>query len=287
MEREIVANYVDIVNRRIFPCRFKWIDKRISSIEHLDFTVSNYILPGFIDAHVHIESSLLAPSEFARMAVTHGTIATVSDPHEIGNVLGVHGVEFMLENARDVPFHFHFGAPSCVPATKFETAGASIDVLDIDLLLQNKEIHYLAEMMNFPGVIYHEEEVMAKLALANKYGKPIDGHAPGLTGEDAVKYFREGPSTDHECFSLEEALEKLRLGVKIIIREGSAARNYQALSPLIKYFPDQLMFCSDDKHPDTLIDGHINQIVARAVNEDHDIFNVLKIEMELPTASCF
>ena len=235
-----------------------------------------YILPGFIDAHVHIESSLLIPSEFARLAVVHGTIATVSDPHEIANVCGLPGVEFMIRNGRTVPFHFNFGAPSCVPATRFETAGATLDAAKVEQLLASDDIKYLSEMMNFPGVLDKDPEVMAKIAAARRLGKPVDGHAPGLRGQQAQTYIAAGISTDHECFTAEEALDKLKYGMKILIREGSAARNFDALIPLLNDYPDQMMFCSDDKHPDSLVAGHINDLCARAVAKGIDVFKVLK-----------
>ena len=235
-----------------------------------------YILPGFIDAHVHIESSLLIPSEFARLAVVHGTIATVSDPHEIANVSGLPGVEFMIRNGRTVPFHFNFGAPSCVPATRFETAGATLDAAKVEQLLASDDIKYLSEMMNFPGVLAKDPEVMAKIAAAQRLGKPIDGHAPGLRGQQAADYIAAGISTDHEAFTAEEALDKLKYGMKILIREGSAARNFDALIPLLNDYPDQMMFCSDDKHPDSLLAGHINTLCARAVAKGIDVFKVLK-----------
>jgi adenine deaminase len=235
-----------------------------------------FILSGFIDAHVHIESSMLIPSEFARLAVVHGTVATVSDPHEIANVCGMKGVEFMIENGRTVPFKFYFGAPSCVPATTFETAGAVLDANDVNELMMRDEILYLSEMMNFPGVLNGDEEVMKKIASAKKYNKPIDGHAPGLSGEEAKKYIEAGISTDHECFTKEEALDKLKYGMKIIIREGSAAKNFEALIDLLNDYPDMIMFCSDDKHPDSLVEGHINQLCARAVAKGIDVFKVLQ-----------
>lgn len=238
-------------------------------------TCHSYLLPGFVDAHVHIESSLLVPSEFARMAVLHGTVGTISDPHEIANVCGLEGIEFMLNNAAQVPFHFFFGAPSCVPATAFETAGARLDADDVDRLLQRNDIWYLAEMMNYPGVLQGDPEVMAKIASAKKWGKPADGHAPGLRGEDAHRYAAAGLSTDHECFTLEEALDKLAAGMHIQIREGSAARNFDALHPLLKSHPEKVMFCSDDKHPDSLLEGHINRLVKRALALGYDIFDVL------------
>lgn len=275
MEGTIQAQFVDIRNKSIYPVRLTWAGGKIESLERETHTESRFLLPGFVDAHVHVESSMLVPSEFARLAVRHGTVATVSDPHEIANVLGVAGVEYMLENAGKVPFKFNFGAPSCVPATAFETAGARIDAAGVEALLRRDEIRYLAEMMNYPGVLNGDEEVLAKLAAAKKLGKPADGHAPGLRGEQAVQYIAAGISTDHECFSYEEALYKLQQGMKILIREGSAARNFDALIDLLPQFPNSIMFCSDDKHPDDLLEGHINQLAARAVAHGCDVFDVL------------
>ncbi|WP_234733128.1 adenine deaminase [Tellurirhabdus bombi] len=235
-----------------------------------------YLLPGFVDAHVHIESSMLTPAQFARLAVVHGTVATVSDPHEIGNVLGIKGVEYMIADGKRVPFKFCFGAPSCVPATTFETAGATISVQDVEQLLGMKEIGYLAEMMNFPGVLHQDADVMAKIALAKAFNKPVDGHAPGLRGDEAQRYMDAGIETDHECFTYEEGLDKVQRGMHILIREGSAAKNFDALIPLLADFPDKIMFCSDDKHPDNLIVGHINELVRRALANGQELFNVLR-----------
>ncbi|WP_266364354.1 adenine deaminase [Tellurirhabdus rosea] len=235
-----------------------------------------YLLPGFVDAHVHVESSMLTPAQFARLAVTHGTVATVSDPHEIGNVLGVAGVEYMIEDGKRVPFKFCFGAPSCVPATTFETAGATIDVADVRRLLEMPEIGYLAEMMNFPGVLHGDPDVLAKIAAARALGKPVDGHAPGLRGGDAQRYIDAGMTTDHECFTYEEGLDKARRGLHILIREGSAAKNFEALIPLLADFPEQIMFCSDDKHPDSLVVNHIDELVRRALAKGHDLFDTLR-----------
>lgn len=278
----ITGNLVDIHQQKIYPAEVIVERERITAIHNLESLPANgrnpecYILPGFIDSHVHIESSMLIPSEFARLAVVHGTVATVSDPHEIANVGGMKGVEYMIENGKTVPFKFHFGAPSCVPATSFETAGAVISPDDIEELMQRKEILYLSEMMNFPGVLNQDEEVMKKIASAKKHNKPVDGHAPGLRGDLAKKYINAGISTDHECFTSEEALDKLKYGMKIIIREGSAAKNFEALIGLLNDHEDMMMFCSDDKHPDSLVDGHINQLCARAVARGIDIFKVLK-----------
>jgi adenine deaminase len=267
---------VDIVNRRIFKGRVHAKNGKIVKITETDVPSNVYLLPGLIDAHVHIESSMLIPSEFARLAVPHGTVATVSDPHEIANVLGYDGVRFMIENGKRVPFKFFFGAPSCVPATPFESAGAVIDSGEIEKLMQDKDIYYLAEMMNFPGVLHKDDEVMKKLAAARKYQKPVDGHAPGLKGDDARAYAAAGISTDHECFTMEEALDKIDAGMKIQIREGSAAKNFDALIDLVKTHPDKVMFCSDDKHPDNLTDSHINKLVAKAINLGYDEFDVLR-----------
>lgn len=270
------GNLVDIPARRIFPAEVTVDDGRISFIQEIPGGAEGYLLPGFVDAHVHVESSMLIPSEFARLAVTHGTVATVSDPHEIANVLGVEGVEYMIANGMQVPFHFFFGAPSCVPATTFETAGAHIDAEATGRLLANPDIGYLAEMMNFPGVLNGDPEVLAKIAHAHRLGKPVDGHAPGLKGDLARRYIEAGISTDHECFTQEEALDKLACGMKILIREGSAAKNFNALIGLMHDHADRLMFCSDDKHPDSLVLGHINDLCARAVALGHDVFNVLR-----------
>ena len=276
----IRGNLVDALARSMQPVEIRLQDGKIQSIQSLDGSIPDrhlpFILPGFIDAHVHIESSMLIPSAFAALAVTHGTVATVSDPHEIANVCGMEGVRFMIENGRKVPFKFYFGAPSCVPATVFETAGDSLDAAQVRTLLEMEEVKYLSEMMNFPGAIAGDPEVMAKIDAAKALGKPVDGHAPGLRGEALKAYADRGISTDHECFTLEEALEKIALGMKVIIREGSAAKNFEALHPLIDRYPDMIMFCSDDKHPDSLVAGHINQLCARAVAEGHDVFHVIR-----------
>jgi adenine deaminase len=280
----ISGNLVDVHRQKIYPATITVENGKIISIKETHDsrpdsyrdTIHDYILPGFIDSHVHIESSMLVPSEFARLAVVHGTVATVSDPHEIANVCGMEGVDFMIENGRTVPFKFNFGAPSCVPATVFETAGAALDSNDVEKLLKRDEIKYLSEMMNFPGVLFKDEEVMKKIAAAHRLNKPVDGHAPGLRGEQAKQYIEAGIYTDHECFTKEEALDKLKYGMKILIREGSAAKNFEALTDLLHDHSDRMMFCSDDKHPDSLVLGHINQLCARAVAKGIDIFKILK-----------
>jgi adenine deaminase len=325
----VQGNLVDVLQKRIFPAEVTVKNGLIDSITEITGSFNSFILPGFIDAHVHIESSMLVPSEFAKLAVVHGTVATISDPHEIANVCGIEGVEFMIANGKTVPFKFHFGAPSCVPATTFETAGAALDAEDVKKLLESDDIFYLSEMMNFPGVLNGDEEVMKKINASLALNKPVDGHAPGLRGEVAKRYIaplnppeeeaspnpsqggalpnaQSQPaepshqlvvnlklkdskvlpsgedlggaviSTDHECFTKEEALDKLQYGMKIIIREGSAAKNFEALIDLLNDYPDMIMFCSDDKHPDSLVDGHINQLCARALAKGFDIFNILK-----------
>jgi len=275
----ITGNLVDIWQKKIYPVKVTIENKMIARIEELQTTnhkLQTFLLPGFIDSHIHIESSMLVPSEFAKLAVVHGTVATVSDPHEIANVCGMEGVEFMVQNGKTVPFKFYFGAPSCVPATVFETAGASLDANDVEKLLRRDEIKYLSEMMNFPGVLNEDEEVMKKISAAHRLLKPVDGHAPGLRGEQAKQYIAAGITTDHECFTREEALDKLQNGMKIIIREGSAAKNFEALIDLLNDYPNQMMFCSDDKHPDSLVDGHINQLCERAVGKGIDIFKILE-----------
>jgi len=284
MEKPFVVSgrVVDIFNRQIVNAKIHVEDKIIKKIELSDEKFDNYILPGFVDSHVHIESSMMIPSSFARAAVKHGTVATVSDPHEIANVLGVSGVEFMIQNSKKVPFKFFFGAPSCVPATSFETSGAVISEREIKKLLDNPDIYYLAEMMNFPGVIYNEKEVIAKISHANDVNKPIDGHAPGLTGKDLKKYASKNITTDHECTTVKEAIEKIENGMMIQIREGSAARNFENLFSLIKSHPKKIMFCTDDCHPDDLIKGHINKTIKRAIEKGADLFDVLSAATRNP-----
>lgn len=274
----IKGNIVDIESKKIFFGEIKIENGLIISLEKISEAGNHFpfILPGFIDAHVHIESSMLIPSEFAKLAVVHGTVATVSDPHEIANVCGIKGVEYMIENGKTVPFKFHFGAPSCVPATVFETSGAALDPIAVDKLLSGDDIFFLSEMMNFPGVLHQDEEVFKKINSAKKYHKPADGHAPGLRGKNARKYIEAGISTDHECFTEEEALEKLKYGMKILIREGSAAKNFDALIDLLNEHENEMMFCSDDKHPDSLVKGHINELCKRAGDKGIDIFKILK-----------
>lgn len=273
------TNLVDIPGRAVRPAAVTVRDGLIAEIADIDSASSGdatFLLPGFVDAHVHVESSMLTPAHFARAAVVHGTVATVSDPHEIANVLGVPGVQFMLDNAAGVPFKFAFGAPSCVPATTFETAGVALSVADVTALLDDDRVFYLSEVMNFPGVLGGDPDLLAMIAAAKQRGKPVDGHAPGLRGDDAARYHAAGISTDHECFTKDEALDKLAAGATIQIREGSAARNFAALFPLIDEFPGRVMLCSDDKHPDELVHGHIDVLVRRAVAQGADVFKVLQ-----------
>jgi adenine deaminase len=273
---QIQGQIVDIENRRIYAGEITVENGKIISIIEKNHEVKDFILPGFIDSHIHIESSMLVPSEFAKIAVLHGTVATISDPHEIANVLGTAGVYYMIENGKKVPLKFHFGAPSCVPATIFESAGAIIDSEGIKELMASTDIYYLAEMMNYPGVLFDDEEVLKKIEWAKHFNKPVDGHAPGLRGEPIKKYISAGITTDHECFTFEEAEEKLSLGMKVLIREGSAAKNFEALIDLLPENYENMMFCSDDKHPDDLIVGHINLLCARAVAKGIDVFKVLQ-----------
>ena len=283
---KVEGNFVDILGREIFYAEVIVSDGKIASVKKINEQKPDvpFILPGFIDSHVHIESSMLIPTEFAKLALVHGTVATVSDPHEIANVCGVAGVDFMVEDGNKTPFKFYFGAPSCVPATIFETAGAEITSTEIEKLLARPEIVYLTEMMNFPGVLNDDEEVLKKISIAKRMGKPIDGHAPGLRGESLQKYIDAGIFTDHECFTEAEALDKLERGMHILIREGSAAKNFEALIGLIDRWPEKMMFCSDDKHPDSLVIGHINQLCKRAIAKGADIFNVLRAACLNPIA---
>ncbi|MEP7268877.1 MAG: adenine deaminase [Saprospiraceae bacterium] len=277
MGEKISGQLVDIPLKKVYGVTLYLEGGIIQSIEKTKSKKGSFIIPGFVDAHIHIESSMLAPSEFAKLALPFGTLATVSDPHEIANIMGLEGIYFMMENAEDLPLNILFGAPSCVPASNFETSGARLNARDVDRLLSDPRIGYLSEVMNYPGVIHRDPTLMSMIASAKQHKKPVDGHAPGLRGTDLINYFSAGIQTDHECFTYDEALEKINLGMKVIIREGSAAKNYVALAPLIAQFPDKIMFCSDDKHPDDLIKGHINQIVARAVQDGYNLFDVLQI----------
>jgi adenine deaminase len=274
--KTIKGNLVDVHHREIFPAEITILDGIITSIQRTSEGFTNFILPGLIDSHVHIESSMLTPSGFARLAVQHGTVGVVSDPHEIANVIGVDGVEFMIRNGKSVPFKFYFGAPSCVPATEFESSGGRIGPEDIDKMLEKDDIYFLSEMMNFPGVVNGDEAIKRKIESARKYSKPVDGHAPGLAGEDLEVYVRAGITTDHECINLNEAIEKISLGMIIQIREGSAAKGFDLFSELISRFPERVMLCTDDLHPNDLVKGHINKLLSRGVAKGIDIFDLLR-----------
>jgi adenine deaminase len=272
----VSGKIVDIHQRRIYPGEVIAEGPRISSIEERENAGDMYILPGLLDAHIHIESSMLTPGSFAMAAVSRGTTGTVSDPHEIANILGREGVDFMIEDGRKTPFKFYFGAPSCVPATDFETAGARLGAAEIRELLNRDEIKYLAEMMNYPGVVNEDKEVLEKIAVAKQLKKPVDGHAPGLSGEALKKYTGAGIETDHECSSLEEALEKISLGMKIIIREGSAGRNLNALKDLYRSNPSVIMLGSDDIHPEMLMERHLDKLISGLIREGYDPFDVIR-----------
>ncbi len=274
--QSVSGQYVDVVGKRIFPAEIQFSSKEILAIIPIEQAPNLFILPGFINAHVHIESSMLVPAEFAKAVIPFGTLATVSDPHEIANVCGIAGIEYMIQNAAKSPLKVFFGAPSCVPATGFETSGAILNAEDLDSLFDTQKLIYLSEMMNYPGVVYQDQEVSRKLQTAKKRNLPIDGHAPGLSGEALKTYVQAGISTDHECTNLDEAIEKIKLGMKIQLREGSAAKNFDALFPLIDLYPDQVMLCTDDSHPDDLLKGHINNLVVKAIAKGAGLFNVLR-----------
>jgi adenine deaminase len=273
---KIRGQLVDIHNRDIYPCIISFRKGKIINIERTVSAPGIFILPGLIDSHIHIESSMITPGAFAMAAVRHGTTGVVSDPHEIANVLGLAGIEYMIEDAGKVPLKFWFGASSCVPATAFETSGAALDSIEIEGLLKRKDVKYLSEMMNFPGVISDNSEVKRKLDIAHGLNKPVDGHAPGLTGEMLKKYVSAGISTDHECSSLDEAKEKLSLGMKILLREGSAARNLDSLKGLYSTNPEDIMLCCDDLHPEMLKERHINKLIAGLIKDGFNVFDVIR-----------
>ncbi len=277
--KKFEANIIDVVKRSIFSGELVIEGERIKKIEikksGIDYG-KKFIMPGLVDAHIHIESSMLVPSSFANSVFKHGTVATVSDPHEIANVLGIDGVNFMIEDSKRTALKIYFGAPSCVPATDFESSGAKIDSKSVKSLLEKEEIKFLSEMMNYPGVIYQDREVMKKLKFAHEAGKPVDGHSPGLRGEDLIKYVKAGINTDHECFSLDEAIEKIQSGMRIQIREGSAAKNFESLHKLLDLYPEKVMFCLDDMHPDELLHGHINNLIKRSLEKGYNLFDVLR-----------
>lgn len=276
------GHIVDVVRREIFDGELMIKDDKIVEVKRCTLPEQKkpwpYLMPGFIDSHVHIESSMMVPREFARIAVSHGTIGIVADPHEIGNVLGVEGVDYMIRASRQVHFNFCFGAPSCVPAVggELETSGAIIDADSIETLMARPEIGFLAEMMNYPGVLNGDSEVMRKIEAALRNGKPVDGHAPGLTGQQRQQYAAAGITTDHECSTIEEGRSCIESGMKVIIRECSAAKDYERLKALIKEHPDMVMLCTDDCHPDDLVRGHINKIVKRAMTDGFDLWDILQ-----------
>ena len=278
----IKGHIVDVVRREIFDGEVVINDEKIAEVRRCTLPEREkpwpYILPGFIDAHVHIESSMMVPHKFARIAVSHGTIGVIADPHEIGNVLGVEGINYMIRSGREARFNFLFGAPSCVPAVggDIETCGREIGVKETQELMAREDIGFLGEMMNYVGVLNNDEEVLAKIKAAQDNGKPIDGHAPGLTGQQRYQYGAAGISTDHECSSLEEGRSCINAGMKVIIREGSAAKDYGMLHPLISESPNMVMFCTDDCHPDDFVRGHINTIVKRALADGHSIWDILQ-----------
>ncbi len=272
----------DPILRESFGATLRIQDGKIAKIEKDSNIKHPIILPGFVDSHVHIESSMLTPSNFARAAVKHGTVAVVTDPHEIANVSGVKGVEFMINDAKDSDLKFYFGAPSCVPASPFDECFQPFTPEIIEGLMKRNDIHFLAEMMNFPGVICKSESVMQIIGKAHTVNKPVDGHVPGLSGDALKSYVSAGITTDHECFTLEEALEKIKLGMKILIRDGSAAKNFSALHPLINEYSKHLMFCTDDCHPDELLHGHINLKVKQSLALGYDVFDVLQVSSVNP-----
>ena len=278
----IEGKLIDLFEKDIYPARISIEGERIVKIEKIDKAPNHYLCPGFVDAHVHVESSMLPPAEFGRIALAHGTVATVSDPHEIANVLGIEGIRYMIDESRKTKLKICFGAPSCVPATSFETSGAILNPEKVCEVLDWPEIGYLSEVMNFPAVIHGDPGFIKMINHAKKLGKPVDGHAPGLIGKAAVDYAAAGIETDHECYSINEALQKIGLGMKILIREGSAAKNYNVLAPLLKSHPEICMFCSDDKHPDELLLGHINELVERSIKGGYHLFDVLKVACHNP-----
>jgi adenine deaminase len=274
----ITGNIVDVISGTISKGKVLFENGKIIKIETCEEVEDQFIIPGFVDAHIHIESSMMLPAEFARYSTTHGTVACVCDPHEMANVCGIPGVDYMIENGKQSPMKFFFGAPSCVPSTAFETAGAVLDANDVEALLKRQDIYFLAEMMNFPGVIHKNKQVWAKLDAAKRLGKPIDGHAPEISGADLTAYAAGGITTDHECMTIAEAEAKIALGMTVQIREGSAAKNFDDLLPLLSKYPDKIMFCSDDKHPDDLLkNGHIDTLARRAVSKGYDPIEVLRI----------
>jgi adenine deaminase len=274
--KKYIGNMVDLFNEEIYGAEITVKDGKIISIQRKETENSSFILPGLIDSHIHIESSMLTPQQFGRVALSHGTVATVSDPHEIANVLGIEGVKYMIENAAGSDLRFFFGAPSCVPATEFESSGAQLSPGEIEILFKESNLTFLSEMMNYPGVILGDKEILSKIQIAKEYNKRIDGHAPGLRGNDLQIYIDAGIETDHECSTLSEATEKINRGMIIQIREGSAAKNFEALWTLIDKYPGKVMLCSDDLHPDDLMEGHINRLLKQASEKKINLYNLLR-----------
>lgn len=273
----ISGKVVDVISRSITNAEIVVVNGIISAINPCENVKDCYILPGLVDSHMHIESSLLIPSRFAATAVKYGTIGLVSDPHEIANVLGEIGVDFMINDAKKVPLEIRFGVPSCVPATKHETSGFILDSNIVESLLKREEVVCLAEVMDFVGVVKGDLEVLKKIIACKKLGKKIDGHAPGLKGADLKKYVATGISADHECSTLEEALEKISLGMMIQIREGSAAKDFDALCSLLETHPEKVMLCTDDLHPDDMSEyGHIDYLIKRGLKKGYDLFSLLR-----------
>ena len=275
------GHILDVVRREVFDGEVMVENERIKQVKRCMLPDNGkawpYLMPGFIDSHVHIESSMMSPCEFAHVASSHGTIGVVADPHEIGNVLGVEGVDYMIQSGREATFNFCFAAPSCVPCCPpdIETSGAVIDAAGVEELMARDDIGVLGEMMNFPGVLGNDPEVMRKIRAARKYGKPVDGHAPGLVDSDRERYALSGISTDHECINVDEGRACISAGMKVIIREGSAAKDFDNLCPLIGESPNMVMLCTDDCHPDDLVRGHINLLVRRALAKGYDLWNIL------------
>jgi adenine deaminase len=268
----IRGNLLNFSTEEIYGAEIQIQNGKISCVKPVKEDFNNLILPGFIDAHIHIESSMLTPSRFAEAVVPHGTTSVISDPHEIANVMGLEGIEYMNRDASSVPLKVLMTVPSCVPATKFETSGAVISQFEVEKLLKKENMVALGEMMNFPGVIHEDPVVMAKLDAAKRIGKPIDGHSPLLSGYELCKYIAAGISTDHECSNLQEVLEKRRLGMKIMLREGSSARNLKDLAASGGDF-----IVSDDKHPGDLLKGHIDVMVRKAIEYGIDPFEAVKM----------
>lgn len=277
MQTMLTGTLVDALQKKTYGARLTLSEQgTIDSVTPEESPDPVYILPGFVDAHVHIESSMLTPAAFAHAAVVHGTLAAVADPHEIANVLGEEGVELMLSLAKQTPFVFGFGAPSCVSSAPFEAAGAALGPAAVERLLRRPEITHLAEVMTAPGALSKDPEALAKLAAARSLGKPIDGHAPGLSGPGLQAYVSAGITTDHESLSFDEAREKIKAGLKLQIRHGSSVRPFESFIPLLARYPDRCMFCSDVKHPDDLLRDHINFIAATAYRKGISLYAIIQ-----------